>query len=196
METNTTPPEMPPVTAPPITSVQPSLLDLLLKQQLGSSTPTAELLAHGLLGFQNPSLLGTSNLDCSLISSLSSLPTQSITYSSPLTYANPFLTSSPLLKTVDSFEKFENEIKESSPCPAAQLSELHLSMPTTTQEEPAPVLTPVILNGNSAVLSEAEPFTSNLMIAPGADRSHPLFSHFLATVRELERQMLYEYQKA
>lgn len=107
------------------TTIQPNLLDILLsesnkkdlstpngsEQQLANSQKIqtdAELLAHGLLGLAPNNGLNTQSFDCSLISSLSSLPTQSITYSSPLTYTNPFLTAS-LLQSAETQEK-ENQV--------------------------------------------------------------------------------------
>ncbi|EPB69110.1 DM DNA binding domain protein [Ancylostoma ceylanicum] len=122
---------------------------------------------------------------------LSNLPTASLTYSSPVTsYSNPFLTASTLINTSTT----THEEKEPVVCPTSQLSELSIgiSEPAISEQQK---LTPgmVMITGNQ-VEREPERFTPNLMISPTADRNHPLFKQFLATVKELEKQMLSEFR--
>ncbi|EYC33706.1 hypothetical protein Y032_0002g941 [Ancylostoma ceylanicum] len=176
---------------------QPNLLDLLLKHQLSNRDPAADLLAQGLLGLPSNCLPicplpqydpPSSTL---LASTLSSLPTASLTYSSPVTsYSNPFLTASTLINTSTT----THEEKEPVVCPTSQLSELSIgiSEPAISEQQK---LTPgmVMITGNQ-VEREPERFTPNLMISPTADRNHPLFKQFLATVKELEKQMLSEFR--
>uniref|UniRef100_A0A1I7XSE5 DM domain-containing protein n=1 Tax=Heterorhabditis bacteriophora TaxID=37862 RepID=A0A1I7XSE5_HETBA len=214
----------------------PSLLDILLKHQISAvRDPSTDLIAQGLLGLAPPPACllpsSLSQFDTSpslLASSLTSLPTSSLTYSSPSTYPNPFLTAPALINPdIVRGEKVNNIIKgaienlhihksihrlqhpEPIVCPTSQLSELSIGIATSDAVTEAPKLTPnmVMISGTSAntflafnciigpptMDIEPEPFTTNLMIAPGADRLHPLFKHFLSTVKELERQMLYEF---
>lgn len=42
----------------------------------------------------------------------------------------------------------------------------------------------------------AERLTRNLFISPDADRSHPMFWHFMTTVQQLEETMLYSFNKS
>ncbi|KAK6021231.1 hypothetical protein OSTOST_13105, partial [Ostertagia ostertagi] len=102
------------------------------KHQLTNRDPAADLLAQGLLGlptsympmcaypqYEPPS----SSL---LASSLSSLPTASLTYSSPVTsYGNPFVTAPTL---INSLANKNEEKNESVVCPTSQLSELSIGM--------------------------------------------------------------------
>ncbi|KJH40815.1 hypothetical protein DICVIV_13222 [Dictyocaulus viviparus] len=174
----------------------PNLLDILLRHQLTNRDPSTDLLAQGLLGLP-PSyypVCGLSQYDppssTLLASSLSSLPTASLTYSSPVTsYQNPFVTSA----LSDSLSKTHEE-NESVVCPTSQLSELSIGVPEPTPITEQPKLTPgmIMISGNQTERLP-EPFTANLMISPSANKSHPLFKQFLATVKELEKQMLHEF---
>ncbi|CAJ0587422.1 unnamed protein product, partial [Mesorhabditis spiculigera] len=75
---------------------------------------------------------------------------------------------------------------------------LSIVPPSNDAELPVQTLTPNnIINNrqpaekeNDDSMNGAEPFTRNLWIAPGADRTHPLWNQFLNTVRELEKNML------
>ncbi|KAK6752061.1 hypothetical protein RB195_003468 [Necator americanus] len=176
---------------------QPNLLDLLLKHQLSNHDPATDLLTQGLLG------LPTSCLPiCSLppydppsstllASSLSSLPTASLTYSSPVTsYQNPFLTASSFINSSST----TLEEKEPIVCPTSQLSELSIGISEPPVSEQQKLTPGMIMIAGSQMEREPERFTANLMISPTADKSHPLFKQFLATVRELEKQMLSEFR--
>ncbi|CAD6197340.1 unnamed protein product [Caenorhabditis auriculariae] len=191
-----------------------NLLDLLLNPQLAQNG-AADLLAQGLLPFTSsnmPVMPPMTNYDAqSLLASLS-LPSSSLTYSSPTTYASSFI-SSPIFTD-------NNNRKISEPnlaCPTAALSELNLGVSTNS---PVQTMADIKFNPNTfngtysspptttengndtenfneqideiePKIEQPEPFTSSLMIAPGADRSHPLFKQFLNTVRELEKNMLF-----
>lgn len=172
-----------------------NLLNILLKHQL--TNPSADLLAQGLLGLSQ-SYLPMCSLpqydtpsSTLLASSLSSLPTASLTYSSPVTsFKNPFVTS-PVFNDSSSRKHEEND---SVICPTRKLSELSIGITEPTSFAEQPKLTPgMIMISGSNTERGPEPFTANLMISPSANRSHPLFKQFLATVRELEKQMLYEF---
>ncbi|KAE9414419.1 hypothetical protein Angca_000312 [Angiostrongylus cantonensis] len=175
----------------------PNLLDILLKHQLTNRDPSADLLAQGLLGLP-PSYFPICALpqydtpsSTLLASSLSSLPTPSLTYSSPITsYQNPFVTS-PIYSDSPSKKQEENDPVV---CPTSKLSELSIGITEPTSFAKPPKLTPgMIMTSGTNAEPRPEPFTANLMISPSADRSHPLFKQFLATVRELEKQMLHEF---
>uniref|UniRef100_A0A7I4YP03 DM domain-containing protein n=1 Tax=Haemonchus contortus TaxID=6289 RepID=A0A7I4YP03_HAECO len=178
-------------------SQAPNLLDILLKHQLTNRDPAADLLAQGLLGlptnympmcaYQQYEPPSTSLL----ASSLSSLPTASLTYSSPVTsYGNPFVTAPTLMNSLANKGEEKNEPVV---CPTSQLSELSIGMSEPPITE-APKLTPgMVMIAGTRTEREPEPFTANLMISPDANRNHPLFKQFLATVRELEKQMLSQY---
>ncbi|KAJ1367111.1 hypothetical protein KIN20_027963 [Parelaphostrongylus tenuis] len=174
-----------------------NLLNILMKHQLTNRDPSADLLAQGLLGLSQSYLpmcavpqydTPSSTL---LASSLSSLPTASLTYSSPLTsFKNPFVTS-PVFNDSSSKKPEEND---SVVCPTSKLSELSIGITEPSSYAELPKLTPgMIMKSGSNTERGPEPFTANLMISPSANRSHPLFKQFLATVRELEKQMLYEF---
>ncbi|VDK56259.1 unnamed protein product [Cylicostephanus goldi] len=78
-------------------------------------------------------------------------------------------------------------------CPTSQLSELSIGMSEPNVSEHQKLTPGMIMITGHQVDREPEPFTANLMISPTADRNHPLFKQFLATVKELEKQMLFEY---
>ncbi|WKY07859.1 hypothetical protein Q1695_007388 [Nippostrongylus brasiliensis] len=178
------------------TQQAPNLLDILLKHQLTNRDPAADLLAQGLLGLPQSYLPMCAYPPYDppsttlLASSLSSLPTQSLTYSSPVTsYSNPFLTAPSLISSSTK----KNEENEAVVCPTSQLSELSIGISDSNVNE-QPKLTPgMIMIAGTRQEKEPEPFTANLMISPEADRNHPLFKQFLATVKELEKQMLSQY---
>ncbi|KAK6061589.1 hypothetical protein COOONC_00751 [Cooperia oncophora] len=175
----------------------PNLLDILLKHQLTNRDPAADLLAQGLLGlptsympmcgypqYEPPS----SSL---LASSLSSLPTASLTYSSPVTsYGNPFVTAPSL---INSLANKNEEKNEPVVCPTSQLSELSIGMSEPAITEASKLTPGMVMIAGTRNEREPEPFTTNLMISPDANRNHPLFKQFLATVKELEKQMLSTY---
>lgn len=174
----------------------PNLLDILLKHQLTNRDPAADLLAQGLLGLPQSylPLCGYPQYDppstTLLASTLSSLPTASLTYSSPVTsYGNPFLTTATLTNT----SAKRNDENDSVVCPTSQLSELSIGISEPPMSEASKLTPGMIMIGGTRTEREPEPFTTNLMISPDADRTHPLFKQFLATVRELEKQMLSQY---
>ncbi|VDM72821.1 unnamed protein product [Strongylus vulgaris] len=93
----------------------------------------------------------------------------------------------PDIRLCSSWAKYEPVV-----CPTSQLSELSIGMSEVSEQQK---LTPgmIMITGNQ-MEREPEPFTVNLMISPTADRNHPLFKQFLSTVKELEKQMLFEYR--
>ncbi|KAK5977860.1 hypothetical protein GCK32_015991 [Trichostrongylus colubriformis] len=166
------------------------------EHQLTNRDPAADLLAQGLLGlptsympyaypqYEPPS----SSL---LASSLSSLPTASLTYTSPVTsYGNPFVTAPTLINSMTNKSEEKNEPVV---CPTSQLSELSIGISEPPMTEASKLTPGMVMITGTRVEREPEPFTANLMISPDADRNHPLFKQFLATVKELEKQMLSHY---
>ncbi|GMS95033.1 hypothetical protein PENTCL1PPCAC_17208, partial [Pristionchus entomophagus] len=100
-----------------------------------------------------------------------------------------------------------SSICQSIVCPTTQLSSLNIDGLTSPIEEPK--LTPdAIINtskyssNGSLTVTDRDPvdmkpvfsgerLTRNLFISPDADRSHPMFWHFMTTVQQLEETMLY-----
>ncbi|GMR45173.1 hypothetical protein PMAYCL1PPCAC_15368, partial [Pristionchus mayeri] len=129
---------------------------------------------------------------------VSSQYSQAVTsLASAISHPSPFLPVSP-----------PSSICQSVVCPTTQLSSLNIDGLSTPIEEPK--LTPDAIintskyssNGSLAVGERTEAvdvkpefseerLTKNLFIAPDADRSHPMFWHFMTTVQQLEQTMLY-----
>ncbi|KAF8375252.1 hypothetical protein PRIPAC_81681 [Pristionchus pacificus] len=107
-----------------------------------------------------------------------------------------------------------SSICQSITCPTTQLSSLNIDGLSSPIEEPK--LTPDAIlntskyssNGSLTLGGErtesvdvkpvfsAERLTRNLFISPDADRSHPMFWHFMTTVQQLEETMLYSFNKS
>ncbi|CAI4228459.1 unnamed protein product [Auanema sp. JU1783] len=190
-----------------------NLIDFLFKQQISQSpTPqrdsTADLFNQGLLGLP-PSLLAQSGftLDpANLITSLSSPPTQSLTYStSSMAYSSPFMTTAnTLLQDIEE----RKSSAESLVCPTTQLSELSIGVNgTSTTASDAPimknnvqVLTPNMVNGKGPAISLQQDSCNNdititdyvTVNGSAPYRSHPLFRRFISIVREMENQLFFQ----
>ncbi|CAI5451784.1 unnamed protein product [Caenorhabditis angaria] len=183
-----------------------SIIEMLLRQQ--GINP--DLLTNGMIPTTSDistTMPSTLYDNTSLFSGLQ-FPQTSVHYSSPTTYStNNFnISTTSIMDTLQVDRKISDAALI---CPVgAQLSELNIGVTTNSPihaasiEMSAPKLTPNMFETSCTVSNEVqvedptntkpepELFSQTFMIAPTADRSHPLFRRFLNTVRELEKQML------
>ncbi|CAB3396908.1 unnamed protein product [Caenorhabditis bovis] len=189
--------QSPPVEQPPTTMASMSLplIELLLRQQGLNPDLIANLLP---IGNQNgvSAIPATAYDNSATLFNGLSFPNTQVTYSSPNNFVPTYVTSAQ-----NGFSDNDRKLSDAALiAPAAvQLSELNIGVtagsPIHSSCDLAPKLTPNMFESNNSSnhhnpKPEPEEFTSNLMIAPTADRSHPLFRKFLNVVRELEKQML------
>lgn len=207
---------------PPVPDMSMSILDLLFNRnnlQFPSATQPQtngmsanDLISNGLLPLTTSSfnLSSFATYDqqqqaASVFNSFATIPQSTAT-----TYTNSFMP----ITSNSPFNLADRKTSEIVYPALAQLRELNIgvtsSSPTaiqntnTTTSFPfgAPMLTPQVFEDTKPIdppqpptpQELAEPFTSNLMIAPSANRSHPFFKKFLNTVKELEKQMLFSME--
>ncbi|CAJ0936566.1 unnamed protein product, partial [Mesorhabditis belari] len=113
------------------------------------------------------------------------------TYTQANNSYSPYLEQSNGSATASAFHSLTDHSFLSKP-----LTGLTIVPPNEEANLPTQTLTPNNIINNRQIEKEndtmgaAEPFTRSLWIAPGADRSHPLWQQFLNTVKELEKNML------